>query len=73
MRIRVEPPRAATSWRLERAAFEWNRHREERSDAAIQGKVGRPTFPGLLRFARNDVAGSTQTQSALVYNRRERL
>ncbi|HEY5203932.1 MAG TPA: oligopeptide/dipeptide ABC transporter ATP-binding protein [Roseiarcus sp.] len=30
------------------------RHREERSDAAIQGAVGRPETPGLLRFARND-------------------
>ena len=25
-----------------------NRHREERSDAAIQNAVGRSTFPGLL-------------------------
>jgi hypothetical protein len=43
-----------TQWRhhaksiLERAAFGWNRHREQRSDAAIQGTVGRPTTPGLL-------------------------
>ena len=41
-------------------AFQWNRHREERSDVAIQGAVGRPTTPGLLRFARNDDRGSTQ-------------
>src|ERR1700733_11157493 len=27
--------------------------------------VGRPTFPGLLRFARNDAAGSTEMQLAL--------
>jgi len=32
----------------------WNRHREERSDAAIQGPHGALRSPGLLRFARND-------------------
>ena len=42
------------------AAFQWNRHREERSDVAIQGAVGRQTTPGLLRFARNDDRGSIQ-------------
>ena len=30
-------------------AVEWNRHREERSDAAIQRAAGRPTTPGSLR------------------------
>jgi hypothetical protein len=44
---------------------EWNRHREERSDAAIQRAGGRPTTPGLLRFARNDDRGSTQLHQAL--------
>jgi hypothetical protein len=44
---------------------EWNRHREERSDAAIQRAGGRPTTPGLLRFARNDDRGSTQLRQAL--------
>jgi hypothetical protein len=29
---------------LECAAFGWDRHREERSDAAIQKSVGGPTF-----------------------------
>jgi peptide/nickel transport system ATP-binding protein len=43
----------------------WNRHREERSDAAIQGAVGGPTTPGLLRFARNDDPGSIQSQHVL--------
>jgi peptide/nickel transport system ATP-binding protein len=33
------------------------RHREERNDVAIQGGVGRPETPGLLRFARNDEQG----------------
>jgi hypothetical protein len=38
-----------------RARLPLNRrcHREERSDAAIQGLEG-ATTPGLLRFARND-------------------
>jgi peptide/nickel transport system ATP-binding protein len=31
-----------------------SRHREERSDAAIQGHSSGPSSPGLLRFARND-------------------
>ena len=29
------------------AAFVWNRHREERSDVAIQESQGRPTFPWI--------------------------
>ncbi len=33
------------------------RHREERSDAAIQGHRASPSSPGLLRFARNDELG----------------
>jgi peptide/nickel transport system ATP-binding protein len=33
------------------------RHREERSDAAIQGHRSGPSSPGLLRFARNDEHG----------------
>jgi peptide/nickel transport system ATP-binding protein len=41
------------------------RHREERSDVAIQGDVGRPTPPGLIRVARNDKPGSTRSQHAL--------
>jgi hopene-associated glycosyltransferase HpnB len=50
--------------RLARAEFGSNRHREERSDAAIQGVVRLSTTSGLLRFARNDHLGSTQIQSA---------
>jgi hypothetical protein len=30
------------------------RHREERSDEAIQRDTGSLSFPGLLRFARKD-------------------
>jgi hopene-associated glycosyltransferase HpnB len=69
---------AANNVRLERAVFGSNRHREERSDAAIQGVVRRLTTPGLLRhsppgrtgvfrrpMARNDDRGSAQTQFAL--------
>ena len=58
--------------RLEQAAYWWNRHREERSDVAIQGDVERSTTPGLLRFARNDDRGSTLMQFALP-GRRSRL
>jgi hypothetical protein len=43
-----------------RAAFGRNRHREERSDVAIQESQGALSSPGLLRFARNDAAGSTK-------------
>ena len=50
----------------EQAAHCWNRHREERSDAAIQTTVECPTTPGLLRSARNDDRGSTQMQFALL-------
>ena len=31
-------------------AFQWNRHREERSDVAIQESQGRPRTPGSLRL-----------------------
>jgi cytochrome c-type biogenesis protein CcmH len=41
------------------------RHREERSDAAIQGDVGCLTAPGLLRCARNDGFGSTRIPVAV--------
>jgi hypothetical protein len=34
-------------------------------DVAIQKAVGRPTFPWMLRFARNDDRGSTQMQFIL--------
>jgi hypothetical protein len=51
--------------RLEDDAFGRNRHREERSDAAIQRTVGHPTTPGLLRFARNDDRSSTQLYHAI--------
>jgi Putative DNA-binding domain len=47
-------------------AVEWNRHREERSDAAIQRAAGRPTTPELRRFARNDDRGSIQLHHATV-------
>jgi hypothetical protein len=47
-------------------AFQWNRHREERSDGAIQGAAGPRTTPGLLRFARNDEGGSTHLIACLV-------
>jgi hypothetical protein len=49
---------------LEDDAFGRNRHREERSDAAIQRAAGRSTTPGLLRFARNDDRSSTQLHHA---------
>jgi hypothetical protein len=45
---------------LEDDACGQGRHREERSDAAIQRPVGRPATPGLLRFARNDDGSSTR-------------
>jgi hopene-associated glycosyltransferase HpnB len=57
-----DDPAAANGVR--QAALGSNRHREERSDAAIQGVVRRLTTPGLLRFARNDDRGSTRIQSA---------
>ena len=50
---------------LERDAFGGTRHREERSDAAIQGTVGRPTASGLLRSARNDGRGSSRPPKPL--------
>jgi hypothetical protein len=43
-----------------------NRHREERSDAAIRRAAGRPTTPGLRRFTRNDDRGSIQLHHATV-------
>jgi L,D-transpeptidase YcbB len=51
------------------AAFVWNRHREDprvlaRGDAAIQESPGALHSPGLLRFARNDDRGSTETPKA---------
>ena len=68
-------PANAGTKHLGRVAFGWNRHREERSDAAIQTS---PCTPGLLRrsppgrtgvfqrpMARNDDRGSTQTQFVL--------
>jgi hopene-associated glycosyltransferase HpnB len=48
------------SARLECAAFRSNRHREERSDAAIQESQGARRSPGLLLSARNDDGGSPQ-------------
>jgi peptide/nickel transport system ATP-binding protein len=42
-----------------------HRHREERSDAAIQEPRGRLRSPGLLRFARNDEPGSIQAHHVL--------
>jgi hypothetical protein len=45
---------------LEDDACGQGRHREERSDAAIQRAVGRPATPGLLRFARNNDGSSTR-------------
>jgi hypothetical protein len=63
---------------LERAALGRNRHREERSDAAIQESWGALRSPGLLRgspsgrtdvfrrpMARNEDCGSIQMQFAL--------
>jgi Putative DNA-binding domain len=49
---------------VEDDAFGRKRHREERSDAAIQRAVGCPTTPGLLHFARNDDRSSTQLHYA---------
>jgi hypothetical protein len=54
-----------TTTRPSRIAFGRNRHREERSDTAIQEAQSALSSPGLLRFARNDAAGSTQMQYAL--------
>ena len=42
-----------------------NRHPEQRSDPAIQESRGALRSPGLLRFARNDAAGSTEMQYVL--------
>ena len=51
-----ETARAYAAVCLERAAFEWNRHRgaKRRGDPEA---VGRLITPGLLRFARNDDRG----------------
>ncbi|HEV7479590.1 MAG TPA: ATP-binding cassette domain-containing protein, partial [Roseiarcus sp.] len=46
---RVQPPAS-----LDQNPSERSRHREERSDAAIQGRRSSPPSPGSLRFARND-------------------
>jgi len=62
-RERDDSAAAENNSQLEPAAFGPNRHREERSDAAIQESQGAPRSPGLLRFARNDDCGSSQTQS----------
>jgi Putative DNA-binding domain len=43
-----------------------NRHREERSDAAIQESPAALRSPGLLRFARNDEVRSTRRIACLV-------
>jgi ABC-type oligopeptide transport system ATPase subunit len=43
---------------------QWSRHREERSDAAIQSRRTGPSSPGLLRLARNDELDSTQSHHA---------
>jgi hypothetical protein len=48
---------------LEQIAFGWNVI-AERSDVAIKKAVERPTFPELLRFARNDDAAPRQMQVA---------
>jgi hypothetical protein len=66
----TEAPRRALV-ALECAAFGRNRHREERSDVAIQESQGRPSFPWIASprvpkpGARNDGAGSTQVQCPL--------
>jgi hypothetical protein len=44
----------ASGLRREDEARRWDRHREERSDVAIQRASGALCSPGLLRFARND-------------------
>jgi hopene-associated glycosyltransferase HpnB len=72
---REDSVRATSGVRRERAALGSNRHREERSDAAIQRVIGLPATPGLLRhspsertgvfrrpMARNDDRGSTETE-----------
>jgi peptide/nickel transport system ATP-binding protein len=47
--MRVQPPAS-----LDQNPSERSRHREERRDAAIQGRRSSPPSPGSLRFARND-------------------
>ncbi len=46
------------------ATVDWNRHREERSDAAIQEARCALRSTGLLRFARNDGGGSIASNRA---------
>src|SRR6185437_363333 len=62
-------PTTAQSRLLSRAAFGWNRRREERSDAAIQWAVGRlavPRFPpGTKSRGSQWRAGLTQVQFTL--------
>jgi hypothetical protein len=54
---RLDKPARAPLAPTKQDAFGWNRHREERSDAAIQESSGALRSPGLLRFARNDELG----------------
>jgi peptide/nickel transport system ATP-binding protein len=51
---RLDRPMRAPPASLDRDAVGWDRHREERSDAAIQEPQDALRPPGLLRFARND-------------------
>jgi uncharacterized protein YndB with AHSA1/START domain len=69
-RIEGDARRGSANDNLRPASLEWaalgrNRHRDERSDAAIQESPGARRSPGLLRFARNDDCGSTQMQFGL--------
>jgi peptide/nickel transport system ATP-binding protein len=63
---RLDRPARAALPPLQGDAFGWSRHGEERSDAAIQAAVERPTTPGLLRFARNDERDSIRQGHVLV-------
>src|SRR5580692_11145107 len=61
----TRPQDSRADSRSEPAALRRNRHREERSDAAIQEPQGTLRSSGLLCFARNYVAGSTQMPCSL--------